>query len=42
LKEHLEDEIARHEQTAEEIERVSDQNADEGETPALASETPGR
>jgi hypothetical protein len=46
LKEHLEDEIARHEQIAEEIERASEPDADaglpEGETPALASETPGR
>jgi len=46
LKEHLEEAIARHEQIAEEIERVSDPDADtglpEGETPALSSETPGR
>jgi len=42
LKEHLEDEIVRHEQIAEEIERVSDPNAEEGETPALASETSRR
>jgi len=46
LKQHLEDEIARHEHIAEEIERASEPDADaglpEGETPALASETPGR
>ena len=46
LKEHLEDEIVRHEQIAEEIERVSDPDGDaglaEGETPALSNETPGR
>jgi len=46
LKEHLEDEIVRHEQIAEEIERVSDLAADaglpQGETPALSSETLGR
>ena len=42
LKERLEDEIAQHEQIAEEIERASDPNEEEGERPALASETPGR
>ena len=42
LKEHLEEAIARHEQIAEEIDRVSDPDAEEGETLALASETPGR
>jgi hypothetical protein len=46
LKEHLEQAIARHEQIAEEVERVSEPDADpalrEGETPALSSETPGR
>jgi len=42
LKEHLAAAIARHDQLVEEIERVSDPNAEEGETPALSSETPGR
>jgi hypothetical protein len=47
LKEQLEDAIAQHEQIAEEIERASEPDADpalrqEGETPALSSETPGR
>ena len=42
MKEHLEGEVVRHEQIAEEIERVSDPNEEEGETPALTSETPGR
>jgi len=45
LKEHLEDEIVRHEQIAEEIERVSEPDADASpvsETAALSSETAGR
>jgi len=45
LKEHLEEAIARHEQIAEEIERVSEPDADASpvsETAALSSETPGR
>ena len=46
LKEHLEDEIVRHEQIAEEIERASETDADAAspvsKTPALSSETPGR
>ena len=45
-KEHLEEEIARHEQIAEEIERASEPDADlaapEGKTLAPTSETPGR
>jgi len=42
LKEHLEDEIAQHEQLAEEIERAFDPNEEEADAPMLSSETPGR
>jgi len=46
LKEHLENEIAQHEQIAAEIERASEPGADaasaRAETAALSSETPGR
>jgi hypothetical protein len=46
LKEHLENEIAQHEQIAEEIERAAEPGADaasvEDQTAALSSETPGR
>jgi len=46
LKEHLEDEIARHEQIAEEVERASEPEEDvaspEGGTRALSSEAPGQ
>ena len=45
LKEHLENEIAQHEQIAAEIERASEPGADaasaRAETAALSSETPG-
>ena len=45
-KEHLEEEIARHEQIADEIERASEPDANaasaQDETAVLASETPGR
>jgi hypothetical protein len=39
LKEHLEAEVARHEQLAAEVERASEPGAD---TVALSSETPGK
>ena len=46
LKERLEDEIAQHEQLAEEIERATKADADpataEADAPVLSSETPGR
>jgi hypothetical protein len=46
LKEHLENDIAQHEQIAEEIERASEPDGDavssQDETSALSSETPGR